>query len=78
MAMFRLIVVFVFFCGVHSVFARNQTVDPSISWFLKSTPFVDLSRVAGIGKACRRDFGSFLLAMDNLELWALKSEKLMD
>lgn len=83
MAMFRLITVFVIFCEVNSI-ARNETkrysssrtVDPSISWFLKSTPFVDLSKVSGINVECRKDFQTFLTAMDNLELWALKSENL--
>lgn len=75
MAMFRLIVIFVLFCEVKTSYcARNETVDTPISWFLKSTPFVDLSKVTGISGKCRRDFATFLSAMGNLELWALKSE----
>lgn len=54
----------------------NDThVDPSISWFLKYTPFFDLTQVPQISEKCRSDFKTFLTAMDNLELWALKSEK---
>jgi hypothetical protein len=56
--------------------ASNYTVDPKISWFLKSTPFFDLTKVPQIGAKCRRDFQTFLSAMENYELWALKSEKL--
>ena len=71
-----LITVFVILCEISSISSNgNGTVDPSISWFLKSTPFVDLSKVPGISVDCRKDFQTFLSAMDNLELWALKSEK---
>lgn len=75
--MLRLIV-FVFFIVINtSVGASNQTVDPSVSWFLKSTPFFDLTKVPQISATCRKDFQEFLTALDNLELWALKSEKLL-
>ncbi|CRK95963.1 CLUMA_CG009406, isoform A [Clunio marinus] len=52
---------------------RNETVvDPSISWFLKYTPLVDLTDIPEINAQCRNDFQTFLIAMENLELWALK------
>lgn len=54
--------------------AQNDTVDPSISWFLNYTPFFDLTKIAQISAKCRRDFRTYLTALDNLELWALKSE----
>jgi hypothetical protein len=56
--------------------ARNDTaqIDPSISWFLNYTPFFDFAKIPQISKKCRRDFQMFSEAMDNLELWALKSE----
>lgn len=55
---------------------RNDTVDPSISWFIKYTTdtLFDLTKIPQISEKCRSDFGLFLEAMDNLELWALKSE----
>lgn len=53
----------------------NPSLDPSISWFLKYTPFFDLTKIPQISEQCRNDFQTFLTAMDNLELWALKSEK---
>jgi hypothetical protein len=71
MLMLRLIVVFVAFVEIS---AHNETVDPTISWFLKSTPFFDLTKVPQISAKCRRDFQTFLTAMENFELWALKSE----
>lgn len=54
---------------------NNETVDPSISWFLKYTPLFDLTKIPQIGARCRRDFETFLAAIDELELWALKSEE---
>lgn len=54
---------------------NNTHVDPSISWFLKYTPFFDLTKVPQISEKCRSDFRAYLTAMDNLELWALKSER---
>lgn len=53
----------------------TTTVDPSISWFLKYTPYIDLAKNPQISAKCRGDFQTFQTAMDNLELWALKSEK---
>lgn len=55
---------------------RNDTVDPSISWFIKYTTdtLFDLTKIPQISEKCRSDFGLFLESMDNLELWALKSE----
>lgn len=84
--MLRLTVVLVLSIGIDSADAlRNRSrtatdrsgdkADPSISWFLKYTPFFDLTKIPQISAKCRRDFGTFLSAMDNLELWALKSEK---
>lgn len=56
--------------------ARNKTaaVDPSISGFLNYTPFFDLTKIPQISLECRRDFRTYLTAIDSLELWALKSE----
>ena len=53
--------------------ARN---DSSISWFLKYTPIFDLTKIPQISVKCQRDFQTFLTAIDDLELWALKSEKI--
>lgn len=61
---------------IEDSFAKNNKtlVDPSISWFLKSTQIFDLTKNPRISEECRRDFNSFLEAVDNLELWALKSK----
>lgn len=75
--MLRLIAVLVVFIEISASngAAHNDTrVDPSISWFLKYTPFFDLTKIPQISETCRSDFQTFLTAMDNLELWALKSE----
>lgn len=56
-----------------SIELRNDSVDPTVTWFLKYTPFFDLTKIPQIGEKCRRDFQTFLEGMDNLELWALKS-----
>lgn len=74
--MLRLITVLVLLIEINtSNGSRNDTVDPSISWFLNYTPLFDLTKIPQISAKCRSDFGTFLSAMDNLELWALKSEK---
>lgn len=57
--------------------SRNKTLIENsyqIPWFLKVAPFFDLTKIDGISSVCKRDFHSFLSAMDRLELWALKSE----
>lgn len=56
--------------------ARRNDTDPSITWFIKYTTdtLFDLTKIPQIGERCRADFGLFLEAMDNLDLWALKSE----
>lgn len=75
--MLRLLAVSVVLIQISSTHgAHNETVDPSISWFLKYTPFFDLTKIPQISDKCRNDFQTFLTAMDNLELWALKSESL--
>lgn len=75
MSILRLIAVLVVLIKISaSDGAHNETVDPSISWFLKYTPFFDLTKIPQISEKCRSDFQTFLTAMDNLELWALKSE----
>lgn len=50
-----------------------QTASVQLPWFLKVAPFFDLTKIEQINAVCRRDFQSFLDAMDRLELWALKS-----
>lgn len=75
MSMLRLIGVLVIASVIRpSLGSRNDSVDPTISWFLKFTPFFDLTKIPQIGEKCRQDFQTFLEGMDNLELWALKSE----
>lgn len=74
--MLKLIAVLVISIGINATDrARNDTVDPTVSWFIKYTPFFDLTKVPQISVKCRSDFQMFLTAMDNLELWALKSEE---
>jgi hypothetical protein len=69
----------------HVIDAKNAFVIPSrnrsviaesyvVPWFLRVAPFFDLTKVDGVNAVCKRDFQSFLSAMDRLELWALKSE----
>lgn len=73
--MLRLIAVLVTVIQLDCAYgAHNDTLDPSISWFLNYTPFFDLTKIPQISEKCRSDFQTFLTAMDNLELWALKSE----
>lgn len=52
----------------------RQRVDSSINWFLRHTPLFDLTKIDNISEICRRDFETFLDGIENLELWALKSE----
>lgn len=72
---------------IHVIEAKNSFVIQSrnnksviaespytVPWFLRVAPFFDLTKVDGVNSVCKRDFQSFLSAMDRLELWALKSE----
>lgn len=71
---------------VHAIGAKNYFANPprnrsviateaySVPWFLRVAPFFDLTKIDGVNAVCKRDFQSFLSAMDRLELWALKSE----
>lgn len=71
--------------AIHVIDAKNSFVIPSrnnsviiesqtVPWFLRVAPFFDLTKIDGVNAVCKRDFQSFLSAMDRLELWALKSE----
>lgn len=42
-------------------------------WFLKLSPFFDLTKYPQVSETCRHDFQIFLDALDRLDLWALKS-----
>lgn len=55
----------------------RQRGDSSINWFLRHTPLFDLTKIDNISDTCRRDFETFLDGIENLELWALKSERLL-
>ena len=62
---------------------RNVTFSASLTeasfsrhhlpWFLKLSPFFDLTKYPQVSETCRHDFQIFLDALDRLDLWALKS-----
>lgn len=53
---------------------HNYVRDLSANWFLRHTPMIDLTKIDNISERCRKDFNRFLNGIENLELWALKSE----
>lgn len=69
----------------HVIDAKNSFIIPSrnksviaesftVPWFLRVAPFFDLTKIDSVNAVCKRDFQTFLSAMDRMELWALKSE----
>lgn len=65
------------FNGQNVTFSASLT-EPSFSrhhlpWFLKLSPFFDLTKYPQVSEICRHDFQIFLDALDRLDLWALKS-----
>lgn len=63
------------FHNSNETFKIRQRLDSSVNWFLRHTPLFDLTKIDNISEICRRDFETFLDGIENLELWALKSER---
>lgn len=62
------------FHNANETYKIRQKVDSSVNWFLRHTPLFDLTKIDNISETCRRDFEIFIDGIENLELWALKSE----
>lgn len=56
---------------------HNYVKDLNANWFLRHSPMFDLSKIDNISERCRKDFHRFLNGIENLELWALKSESFL-
>ena len=54
-------------------FNTASLMKAHLPWFLKLSPFFDLTKIPEISPTCRRDFQTFLDGIDRLDLWALKS-----